>query len=138
MILWDWIIGISINFTTLLPLLLPLLLLLLCYYYYYYYYCSDDNDNNYNTMDIKQQIIEKMLQLWGDMICISGLAIKGLDSTNRMFVVRVSRDVEMQVRMALSSIIQIKKNKLIIRTLYVAGSSRYHSLSSWLLLPLSS
>jgi len=81
-------------------------------------------------MDIKQQIIEKMLQLWGDMICISGLAIKGLDSTNRMFVVRVSRDVEMQVRMALSSIIQIKKNKLIIRTLYVAGSSRYHSLSS--------
>ena len=65
-----------------------------------------------------------MLQLWGDMICISGLSIKGYDSINRMFVVRISRDIEIQIRMALSSITQIKKNKMIIRTLFVAGSSR--------------
>ena len=85
---------------------------------------GNSDDDEYNAIDLKQQILEKMLQLWGDMICSSGLTIKGFDYANKTFAIRISRDLEIQIRMALSSITHIKKKKLTIRILIVAGSSR--------------
>ena len=77
--------------------------------------------------DVISAVREQLQLLYGDMGAGEfggNTLLKFYDANTQMFVVRTAREAEHQVRLALSTVTQIKQNSLVVRSLGVAGSSR--------------
>lgn len=88
----------------------------------------DANGNNdLNPRDLLVSVKEKVEALFGDigMGSFGTLSmIPFFDSKSRIFVLRTSREGEINVRLALSCITAVKGRNMIVRTLAVSGSNR--------------
>lgn len=80
----------------------------------------------FNIRDLLNILREKIITIWGDFGAIhnSGISIKYFDEVSKIFVLRISRESEMEVHFALSLITTIKRNNIIVRALCVCGSIR--------------
>lgn len=89
------------------------------------------NDSTQGTIlsarDVVAALRSSIQTLFGDMGAGgfgNSATIKFFDDKSRIFVVRIPRESEIEVRFALTSINTINKTPLVLRTLRIAGSSR--------------
>lgn len=82
------------------------------------------NKQDYNTREIQSMIKEKIHIMWGDYgsMYSSGIAIKFYDEHTKIFILRISREAETEVRFSLSLITTLRKTNVIVRTLAISGS----------------
>lgn len=79
------------------------------------------------SRDVINAIREKLQMLFGDIGAGEfggNTIIKFYDANTQIFVVRTAREAEHNVRLAMATVSNLKRNALIIRTLSVAGSGR--------------
>lgn len=85
------------------------------------------NSEEYSARDLQNVIKEKVESLYGDVgvgSFGSTSLIKAFDNASKIFVLRTTREAEINLRLAISCINTVKDKNLILRTLAVAGSSR--------------
>ena len=80
-----------------------------------------------NQIDILNTIKERILELYGDIgfgIWAKSLALKYYNNLHNIFILRCTRDGEINVRLGISCIQSIKQISCICRVLEIAGSTR--------------
>ena len=83
--------------------------------------------SEFSNKDIIVSIREKIQMLSGDLGSGSfgnNSTIRLYDDTSKIFVLRVPREAELEVRLATCSVTSVKKSNAIIRVLAVAGCIR--------------
>ncbi len=79
------------------------------------------------SRDLLMAIREKIQTLWGDIGSGgfgNSISIKFYDDSSRLFVVRVPRDFEMDLRLTILCVDQIKKKNVCVRLIQVVGCVR--------------
>lgn len=80
-----------------------------------------------NQIDILNTLKERLLELFGDVgfgIWAKSLALKYYNNFHNIFILRCTRDGEINVRLGISCIQSIKQISCICRVLEIAGSTR--------------
>jgi RNase P/RNase MRP subunit POP5 len=83
--------------------------------------------SEFSQKEVSLTVREKVQQLFGDVGAGSfggSAQMKFFDNYSKIFVLRVPRDHEMNVRMALCTVTELRKSPVIIRLLSVAGCTR--------------
>ena len=83
--------------------------------------------DEFGSRDVINVIREKMQLLFGDIGAGEfggNTIIKFYDANTLIFIVRTAREAEQNLRLAMATVTQIKRNVLIMRTLSVAGCGR--------------
>lgn len=97
------------------------------YRYLIYQALSAGDNAEASQKDVAFILREKIQQLFGDVgagTFGASAILKLFDDRSKVFVVRVSRDHEMDVRVALCTVTELKKTPVVLRLLAVAGCTR--------------
>ena len=82
---------------------------------------------DFSTQDIFNSLREKIQELFGDVgygLIAKNISLKIYFPDCGIFIVRVARDSEVELRFALCCLNKIKRYSLICRTVAISGSSR--------------
>jgi RNase P/RNase MRP subunit POP5 len=88
---------------------------------------GDSKNDNISQRDVLFAVKDKVQALFGDVgagLFGQGALIKLYDDYSRVFVLRVPREQEMEMRVAICSISQLRNSLVVVRLLAVCGCGR--------------